>query len=141
MSRPGGRVAISSPVEVSGTALSRDEKGWARQVFTVMRDASKDESRYRQIVENLHEGIWIVHTYNSTRFVNQRMADMLGYNIDELIGKSLFDFLDSSNQQLCKEKLGSHRIEILVGLSVIVWAAQILPVTSIGIAQHFLSRG
>jgi diguanylate cyclase (GGDEF)-like protein/PAS domain S-box-containing protein len=96
-------------VEVSGTAMSRDDRGWARQVFTVMRDASEGESRYRQIVENLHEGIWIVDKYNSTRFVNQRMADMLGYAIEDILGKSLFDFMDKENMAMCKAKLGSHR--------------------------------
>jgi len=96
-------------VEVSGTAMSRDGRGWAKQVFTVMRDTSKGESRYRQIVENLHEGIWIIDKYNSTRFVNQRMADMLGYGIDEMVGKTLFDFMDADNMAVCKSKLGSHR--------------------------------
>ena len=96
-------------VEVSGTAMSRDEKGWANKVFTIMRDASSDENRYQQIVENLHEGIWIVDKYNRTRFVNQRMADMLGYDIEEILGKSLFDFMDDQNTRLCKEKLGVHR--------------------------------
>ena len=96
-------------VEVSGVALERDEKGWATRVFTVMRDLSKGEDHYRQIVENLHEGIWIVDKYNRTRFVNSRMAEMIGYTIDEVLGKNLFDFMDTKNVDVCKQKLIEHR--------------------------------
>jgi len=44
-------------VEVLGTALSRDQKGWAEHVFTVMRDLRFADDRYLQIVESLQEGI------------------------------------------------------------------------------------
>ncbi|MEL4897684.1 bifunctional diguanylate cyclase/phosphodiesterase [Crocosphaera sp. Alani8] len=55
---------------------------------------SKSEKKYRQIVETATEGIWIIDQENKTSFVNQQMAEMLGYKIDEIIGKDLFDFVD-----------------------------------------------
>jgi PAS domain S-box-containing protein len=54
----------------------------------------KSEERYRQIVETATEGIWIIDANNSTTFVNPRMAEMLGYSHDEMLGKTLFDFMD-----------------------------------------------
>jgi PAS domain S-box-containing protein len=37
-------------------------------------------------VENASEGIWLADENSITTFINKRMADMLGYSIDEMIG-------------------------------------------------------
>jgi|GEM_PF-670750 len=55
----------------------------------------ESEARYRQLVEVAQEGIWAVDNECITTFVNPRMAQMLGYTEDEMIGKNLADFLDA----------------------------------------------
>lgn len=52
------------------------------------------EERHRHIVETANEGIWLLDAAGRTRYVNPRMAQMLGYNVEEILNKSLFDFLD-----------------------------------------------
>ncbi len=54
----------------------------------------QSEQRYRRIVDTAYEGIWVFDEYYATTFVNKRMADMLGYTPEELMGKhySLFHF-------------------------------------------------
>jgi PAS domain S-box-containing protein/putative nucleotidyltransferase with HDIG domain len=52
-----------------------------------------NEERYRLIVNTADEGIWVLDEQYLTTFVNRRMADMLGYNRDEMEGKSLGFFL------------------------------------------------
>ncbi len=54
------------------------------------------EEKYRQIVETAQEGIFVIDENNLTSFVNQRMADMLGYEREEMIGKTLFYFMDEA---------------------------------------------
>ncbi len=54
------------------------------------------EEKYRQIVETAQEGILVIDENNLTSFVNQRMADMLGYEREEMIGKTLFYFMDEA---------------------------------------------
>lgn len=55
---------------------------------------AKSEQRYREIVETANEGI-SVHEYDGTiSYVNKRMADMLGYSKDEIIGRSTSDFVN-----------------------------------------------
>ena len=49
---------------------------------------------YRLIVETAREGIWIIDEQNNVSFLNQRMAEMLGYSINEIMNKPIFDFLD-----------------------------------------------
>lgn len=56
------------------------------------------EERFRKIIETTLEGVWIIDTQNCTSYVNPRMAEMLGYTIDEMLGKTLFDFMDTEAQ-------------------------------------------
>ncbi|MDM9385780.1 EAL domain-containing protein [Chlorogloeopsis sp. ULAP01] len=53
------------------------------------------EEQYRKIVETATEGIWVLDKDNKTAFVNHQMATMLGYTTEEMLGKTLFCFMDS----------------------------------------------
>lgn len=52
------------------------------------------EERYRSFVESAHEGVWALDMVGRTTYVNPRMAELLGYPIDAMMGTSLFDFMD-----------------------------------------------
>lgn len=67
------------------------------------------ESRYRQLVETVGEGIWMIDRDAQTTFVNPRMAEMLGYTVDEMIGRHLFAFMDAANIAQCQENLEHRR--------------------------------
>ena len=51
------------------------------------------ERRYRSIVEATGDGIMIGDPEGTIAFVNQRMADMLGYERDEIVGMHGFDII------------------------------------------------
>lgn len=53
------------------------------------------EEKYRRIVETADEGIWIVDQDNMTLFVNQKMAQTLGYETQDLLGKSCLLFANN----------------------------------------------
>lgn len=57
------------------------------------------ERKYRSIIETTNEGIWITDTEEVTTFVTQKMAEMLGYTTEEMIGKSAFDFVDKDDME------------------------------------------
>ncbi len=96
-------------VEVFASVIKRDENGWAQHVFTVMRDMAASENRYKRIVENLNEGIWVIDRYNNIRFVNQALADMLGYSIEEILGRSVFDFENKTSQSIFKQQIAERK--------------------------------
>lgn len=74
------------------------------------RALQQSEALYRQIVETAEEGFWIIDEQNITRFVNQKMADMLGYETpEEVLGKSLFDFMDEEGLQISQQNLDRRR--------------------------------
>ncbi|MBP8626079.1 MAG: PAS domain S-box protein [Syntrophorhabdaceae bacterium] len=59
-----------------------------------VEDTLKDrEKQYRLIVDTADEGIWVFDENYITTFVNKRMADMLGYEPEEIEGKNLRDFV------------------------------------------------
>ena len=53
---------------------------------------ARSEERYREIVETTSEGVWMLDADQRTTFVNRRMAEMLGYEIDEMLGRPPQDF-------------------------------------------------
>ena len=66
---------------------------------------AENEKKYRQLVETLNEGIWAIDKDSNTTFVNPRMAEMLGYTIEEMIGKHLFAFMDERGVEVAKQNL------------------------------------
>ena len=52
----------------------------------------ESEKRYRRIVETTSEGIWLLDSDCHTSYVNRQMAEMLGYDPGEMVGRSVLDF-------------------------------------------------
>ena len=67
------------------------------------------EKRYRQLLEALQEGIWMIDADSHTIFVNPRMAEMLGYTVEEMAGKHLFSFMDEQGIALAERNLERRR--------------------------------
>src|SRR5436190_10587593 len=61
-----------------------------RQNEQAFRDS---ERRYREIVETANEGIWTLDDQAKITFVNRRMADLVGYLPEEMIGQRKWDFM------------------------------------------------
>ncbi|MFB0564025.1 MAG: MEDS domain-containing protein [Candidatus Lokiarchaeia archaeon] len=65
----------------------------------------RSEEKYRQLIKNLNEGVWVLDDEARTTFVNDRMAEMLGYTIDEMLGRHLFSFMDKKDVEFAKYNL------------------------------------
>jgi len=72
----------------------------------------ESEKKYRELVEVLNEGIWVIDKDAYTTFVNPRMAEMLGYTVDEMQGKHLFSFMDEKGVEIAKHLLGRRKQSI-----------------------------
>ncbi len=53
------------------------------------------EKKYRELVENLYEGVCAIDNDYITTFVSSRMSEMLGYTVEELLGNSIIPFIES----------------------------------------------
>ena len=71
----------------------------------------ESESRYRRIVETTNEGVWLLDSKFHTVFVNRQLAEMLGYDPVEIVGRKVFDFyfpedVDRRRQSLERRRQG-----------------------------------
>ena len=57
------------------------------------------EQQYRHLVENLNEGIWVIDKVYNTTFINTKMATMLQYTREELIGKPILKFINRKDKR------------------------------------------
>lgn len=69
----------------------------------------RNETVYRQIVDMANEGIWAIDDEARTTFVNPNMAAMLGYTTRELLGTSLYDFMDEKGRFIVAAHLARRR--------------------------------
>ena len=66
---------------------------------------SESEHKYRDLVENMTEGLITIDEKKNIIFVNSKFCQMLEYKPEELIGRNIFDFFDSKNQKILKQEL------------------------------------
>lgn len=67
------------------------------------------DDQYRRLVELAAEGIWVIDADSVTTLVNPCMADMLGYSVDEMIGASLFQFMDDEGRAIAERNVERRR--------------------------------
>ncbi len=100
------------PVEISFADLAVD----GHRIFgAFMRDITqrvrqqqalqRSEERYRRIVQTAEEGIWMIDAATVTTFVNPKMASMLGYTVEEMIGRPMYDFMDDRARAVAAENV------------------------------------
>ncbi len=63
------------------------------------RMLKESEERYRRIVDTANEGILAINDSRLLTFVNQKLADMLGYAPQELTGRKLDDFIHPEDRE------------------------------------------
>jgi len=66
------------------------------------------EACYRRIVETVNEGIWTLDLEGRITFANRHMAEMLDTPLEELVGRSSFDFLSPEDFLRARDWLRQH---------------------------------
>ncbi len=98
-------------------SIVRDAEGRPLHFIGAMADISQrkaaeaalrsSEERYRHIVETAQEGIWLIDEQGCTRFANPKMEQMLGCDRGEMLGRTIYEFMDDKARQ--KAELGMKR--------------------------------
>lgn len=97
----------------------RDRQGKLLGATLHMRDTSDQrhaeaeqrriERRFQFLVESAQEGIWMVDTQNRTVYVNRYYAQMLGYTVEEMMQKTLFDLIRKEDFALMERYVEDRR--------------------------------
>ncbi|NTW99344.1 MAG: PAS domain S-box protein [Geobacteraceae bacterium] len=88
-------------VKIAAKVMERED--CSRYVVTSIEDITqqkqveralrRSEENFRKIVETAAEGIWKTDKDEKITFVNRRFAEMVGYDPNQMIGQSIWDFL------------------------------------------------
>jgi PAS domain S-box-containing protein len=62
----------------------------------------ESEVKYRNIVETANEGISVTDDGPRLTYVNDKLAEMLGYRPEEMIGRFIWDFADEEGKAILK---------------------------------------
>jgi PAS domain S-box-containing protein len=83
-----------------GHAIERELQEAENRRTCQLTEASlrQSEARYRRLLETTYEGIWITNADAKIAYVNQRMAEMIGLEPHEMVGKVSWDFLAESSR-------------------------------------------
>lgn len=85
-------------VIVTSFMLYKLIKAFYKQLEDRMIKLQESELQYRTIVETANEGVWQIDGNKITTFVNEQMAKMLGYTVDDMVGKNALDFLSEEDK-------------------------------------------
>jgi PAS domain S-box-containing protein len=69
------------------------------------RALQESEQRFKQLVDVAQEGIWVADDRGVITYVNQRMADLLGYSNGSMLGRPVYDFLEADSRPGAKHTL------------------------------------
>ena len=104
-------IAVTS---VSGLVLAAviAERAELIRKQSTLEALEHSEKNYRGIVETAYEGIWKVNAEFETSLVNGRMAELLGYTAQEMLGRPLFDFMFESDIKQKKSEMERLRLGV-----------------------------
>jgi PAS domain S-box-containing protein len=79
----------------------RDQKGLLEKIVNERTSAlRKSEKKYRTLLETTSEGCWQINADNKIIEVNPAACKMLGYDTEEMLGKTTLDFVDDENKKI-----------------------------------------
>ncbi len=103
LTRDGREIPVSQVI----VAHARPD-GECAFLLTIIRDINEikqaenalreSEQFYRRIVETANIGIWIINPANDVTFANPKMAQLLGYRVEEIVGRPLTMFMDADRE-------------------------------------------
>jgi PAS domain S-box-containing protein len=117
--KDGSKIFIETSVSVikGGNGEPKGLVAVARDITESRKAAEalkQSEKKYRQLFEIMQEGLWLIDKDSITTFVNPRMAEILGYTAEEMLGKHLFEFMDERGTEAAKYGLERCRQGIRV---------------------------
>src|SRR5438270_8267423 len=81
------------------------------------------EDAYRAAIEATLAGIWVIDGQRRTSFVSPRMAAMLGYTCEDMLGMPVCAFVDAGTSDTFLDPPGKSEVRLLRKDSSTVWVS------------------
>lgn len=116
---------------VHDSFLTTDPETGEKVVEAITRDITlrkvteqslrESEAKYRNLVENARDGICIIQE-GKLVYVNQRLAELTGHSVDDVIGTAFLDYVDpveaaraaEAYEQMLREEAETQRLDTLL---------------------------
>jgi PAS domain S-box-containing protein len=92
--------ALRLLVGLAGASLGHAATFESRQARLEERTRALQDSeqRFKQLVDVAQEGIWVADERGVITYVNQRMAELLGYQNGAMLGRPVYEFVDAGSR-------------------------------------------
>ncbi|MEJ2671502.1 MAG: PAS domain S-box protein [Deltaproteobacteria bacterium] len=109
-------VLLADRIREDATITDSDREfivSFANQIAIALENAilyrkiAESERKYRGLVENAHDGIWIIDEQGFIKFANRRMREITGQ--ETLENQSIYDLVDQDNQKLLEDVMAQNR--------------------------------
>ncbi|MBE9178984.1 PAS domain S-box protein [Oculatella sp. LEGE 06141] len=133
------RLAIFWAVTFLISSLTSKLRTAKHQAESALALLQLSEDRYRRLIDTANEGIWTLDVDGRIDYANQRISQMLGYSIPEMLGRSSLDFVDQAFRPLLQASLEQwqqghakqHDLQLHRFDGAVLWAiASISPIVS-----------
>lgn len=92
-----------TPLRVTGIHLDITDRKLAEE------GRRRSDLRFKILVETMNEGVTVLDREGNVVYVNNSMARMLGYSVQELIGRPAAEFFDEDNRKILREQLAQRK--------------------------------
>jgi len=99
------RLAVFILVSLLISSLTVALRSAKQRAEMAMAKLKASEARYRRLIDTATEGICTLDAEGRINYVNQRTTQMLGYSLGEMLGRSIFDFIDSASRLEVQQQL------------------------------------
>jgi PAS domain S-box-containing protein len=111
LAKDGSSVAVDFVSNVYTVNQSRVIQCTIRNISEPVKtesDVHDSEEQFRTIIETANEGIWIMDERYITTLINPRMAQILGYSQEEMIGHLVTDFMFAEDLPAHRQRMASR---------------------------------
>ncbi len=94
------------PVEVTSCYIQHKGQEYEFAYAVDITGRKKAERRYRSVVENAHDAIYIIHPEKGFQYVNPAFEDITGYSADEIYSDtfSFWDLIHPDDRAMVEER-------------------------------------
>ncbi len=105
----GAMALKEGALDIKLEVKAEDELGAVTKAFNDMAETLKQKTqelmRKNTYVNTMVDPLWVVDRENIITDINPAFTRLFGYEKDEVIGASIFDFLDEENERVMREQL------------------------------------
>ncbi len=91
--------ALAHLVNVTSSELNSLNQNLEQRVEDKVKELEKSTKFFQKIFETSNDGIWVVDLNKDTIMANKALCTILGYSEDELIGTSIYNYVDEAGRK------------------------------------------